>query len=61
MSLQTDYDSFNNYRGDIEQRRKSAEDKFLTERNNTRKELIESGLKPGSRNYNKGMEVTHAS
>lgn len=61
MSLQTDYDSFNKYRGDIEQRRGAAEDKFITERNDKRHDLIQSGLKPGSREYNKQMETVNSS
>ena len=59
MSLQTDYDSFNKYRGDMEQRRVSTDDKFITERNEKRRELIQSGLKPGSRDYNSKMESVH--
>ena len=59
MSLQTDYDSFNSYRGDMEQKRVATDDKFIADRNEKRRELIQSGLKPGSRDYNKKMESVH--
>lgn len=61
MSLQTDYDSFNSYRGDIEQKRVQTDDKFIADRNEKRRDLITSGLKPGSREYNKKMEVVNSS